>query len=548
MTHPGDATTPDARAPAGGIAVLRASLCTGRALWWALLLGGGALLLAPLLLVDVPPLLDYPNHLARAFILAQDDRDPVLAAMYGARWSIIPNLALDVVLPPLIRVLPVHVAGRLLIGLALLLPVLGSVLYSRALFGRHSLWALGTGLTTANGMLLLGFLNFQISLGLAPICAAAWAHWRERRPLALAGFAALAAALLFFSHLMGLLLFALLIFCHECAHVARSRQRWSDAGRRLLLLLPAVTVALGLYAASTFGAEATDLDWGSLDQRLIRAMPFVGYDLALDIASTALLAGVLALLLWQRRLRMPPSSLLLLAVLAGLALLAPFGFKGTGYVHARFAVMLAVMLFAATRPVHLPRRTALLVGGVLVGIFVARQAQTAIVWHDHARDLVELRRVTASLPPGSRILTTSVDIDEAAPGHYGLLRRQMLSDGTRIDGHVSALMVIERRAFSPFLFANLSQQPMMLHEPFYAIGQRTVSIPNLAQLAEDTPDQAAGGAFPIAGQWSCCYDYVVLVPSGAHPGFVLPSLDPVARSDYADLFRIRPPSAIAWLP
>ena len=36
-------------------------------------------MLAPLLIVDVPPLLDYPNHLARAFALASLPRDAVLA-------------------------------------------------------------------------------------------------------------------------------------------------------------------------------------------------------------------------------------------------------------------------------------------------------------------------------------------------------------------------------------------------------------------------------------------------------------------------------------
>ena len=38
--------------------------------WRLSLLGLCAILLAPLLLVDVPPLLDYPNHLARLFVLA----------------------------------------------------------------------------------------------------------------------------------------------------------------------------------------------------------------------------------------------------------------------------------------------------------------------------------------------------------------------------------------------------------------------------------------------------------------------------------------------
>ena len=64
--------------------------------------------------------------------------DPVLSRMYAPHWTIIPNLGIDLVLPPLLRLLPVHVAGRIVIGVAVLLPVFGTVAYSRAVFGTLS--------------------------------------------------------------------------------------------------------------------------------------------------------------------------------------------------------------------------------------------------------------------------------------------------------------------------------------------------------------------------------------------------------------------------
>ncbi len=78
--------------------------------WLAVLLC--VILLAPLALVDVPPLLDYPNHLARAAVLAFGSDDPVLSRIYAAHWTVIPNLGTDLVLPPLLRVLSIHLAGR----------------------------------------------------------------------------------------------------------------------------------------------------------------------------------------------------------------------------------------------------------------------------------------------------------------------------------------------------------------------------------------------------------------------------------------------------
>ena len=96
------------------------------------------ILLAPLALVDMPPLLDYPNHLARAVVLAAGTSDPILSRMYAAHWAVIPNLGTDLVLPPLLHLLPVHLAGRIVVGISILLPVAGTIAYSRAVFGVYS--------------------------------------------------------------------------------------------------------------------------------------------------------------------------------------------------------------------------------------------------------------------------------------------------------------------------------------------------------------------------------------------------------------------------
>ena len=85
--------------------------------WWAALGVLCAVLLFPLLLTDVPPVLDYPNHLARLMVLADHGADPILARFYRLNWGIIPDLAIDVIGPPLMWFLPVHVAGRIVLGI-----------------------------------------------------------------------------------------------------------------------------------------------------------------------------------------------------------------------------------------------------------------------------------------------------------------------------------------------------------------------------------------------------------------------------------------------
>ncbi len=50
---------------------------------------------APLLATDIPPLLDYHNHLARQYILHRLPDSPVLHQFYSVAWPATPYLAFD---------------------------------------------------------------------------------------------------------------------------------------------------------------------------------------------------------------------------------------------------------------------------------------------------------------------------------------------------------------------------------------------------------------------------------------------------------------------
>src|SRR5271165_5913614 len=85
------------------------------------------LLLVPILSVDIPPLLDYPNHLARLFVLAHGAADPFLSRVYAVYWAVIPDIAIDLIGPPLLAVFGLHTVGRMLLAPSLLLPVAGTM-------------------------------------------------------------------------------------------------------------------------------------------------------------------------------------------------------------------------------------------------------------------------------------------------------------------------------------------------------------------------------------------------------------------------------------
>jgi hypothetical protein len=57
---------------------------------------------------QLPPLGDYVNHLARVHVIATISSDPDLARFYEIDWQIIPNMMMDLTVPPLTRVMTVY--------------------------------------------------------------------------------------------------------------------------------------------------------------------------------------------------------------------------------------------------------------------------------------------------------------------------------------------------------------------------------------------------------------------------------------------------------
>jgi hypothetical protein len=484
--------------------------------WWLALIGLCLVLLAPLLIVDVPPLLDYPNHLARIFVLASLPRDPVLARFYAAHWSIIPNLALDLAGPPLIRLLPVHVAGRLLIAAAVLLPVLGAIAYGQTIGGRW--WSLGSGLAAYNGTLLAGFVNFEIGIGLALLLAAAWLRWRDENPLLAVGLAVPGALILFACHLMGVVFFGLLI---GGAELSRGTAGLLRRGVVLALVFAGPAV---LYTVSDLRQTGGDFGYLKIGEKLRQlATPFVNYDRTLDAVTAGLAFGLPILCLLLRRGRVPRPALIASALLLVAFLVAPFAWKGTYALDTRFAIMLGFMLFAGFVPGRWPVWFGRCLAAGVALLFAVRMAVLMTAWMAHAVDLADIRRVLTPVQPGQAVYVAEVGMAEA-PGYWAVNPGwRLLSNGARIDEHLGALALIEHRAYWPFEFNNVSQQPMETLEPYRSLADRVGSLPDYARAS-------------VADV--CGFDYVLLMAADAMAPLPATRFRLLAQSGFAALYGV----------
>ncbi len=343
-----------------------------------------------------------------------------------------------------------------------------------------------------NGSLLRGFLNFVIAIGLALLLAAAWVAWRDQRPARAISLGAFGAVALFFCHLTGLLFFAVLIGGHELLVLWTNPFRVAPVARRVAAAGAIFVVPVVLYAMSDLERMRGAAEYRTVaDKAHAALMPVMNYLWPLDLATAALCLGVPALCLMRRWCAMPLRAVVALLVLLALFLALPTAFKGTFDLDTRFIMMAAFVAPAALVSLALPRRAAWTIGLGFLLLFSARMAVVLVVWHQWDEYLDRFRSVIASVRPGDVVLTVRLPRGKDHDIWTTVATARRLSDATAIDSHLPALLLIEHRAWWPFLFDNPSQQPIETRAPFRQLAARIDESPDpIALLAHDTADMA----------------------------------------------------------
>jgi hypothetical protein len=217
--------------------------------------------------------------------------------------------------------------------------------------------------------------------------------------------------------------------------------------------------------------------------------PVLNYFWPLDLATALLCVAVPALCLARRWCAVPRPAVWVLVSLSVLFVALPTGFKETYDLDTRFIVMLAFAAPAAIVPVALPRRAAHALGIGFLLLFAARMAFVMTVWHAWAAELVSFRTVIASVRPGDVVATIRLPRRDEPSIWTSVETARRLSDGTVADGHIEALLLIEHRAWWPYLFDNPSQQPLETRAPFHRLAVLIDSSQNpVALVTSDTPE------------------------------------------------------------
>lgn len=407
--------------------------------------------IAPILAVTYPPLLDYPNHLARSFILANLD-DPVLSTIYEANWRYLPNLAYDLVMSVLTAIAPAPVAGKIFIFLMFLAQLGGVVALHFAIHRQLTPIPFIAILFLVNYIFFMGFLAYYLSSAIVLLGLAAWV-WMEDHP----AFWRLAVGtgfglLLVVFHLYAFGAFAFLVGAYEASRLVVNWRKMREIAARLLLagiaFVPAVAVFL--LFAPTGDVEQPFIQYISLQQKLL--LPRVVTDTRHDIYMVPAFAPIIALgamalvtrqALFGRRWTV--------CVLAGAALCAIMPFKLMSSFNAdwRLVPIVFAVLIAAIRPSVLPNRLYLPLAGWILVVAILQSALLMFHWREHVgvqKTLVSC--VGQHVGPGDAMILALL----------GGAENQALNEGIV---HTAALGVIEARTYAPNLFTHPFQQPLV---------------------------------------------------------------------------------------
>ena len=509
-----------------------------------------ALTLSPLLWIAVPPLVDYPNHLARMWILAQNGGLPELASNYAVDWRVLPDLAMDLIVPPLAQLMPLEVAGRIFIALTMLSLVAGTMTLFRALNDRLSFWPLGALLFVYNAALFWGFLNCLFGTGMFLLAFSGWIASRRWGAAPRVALFAVVACMLFLLHLFAFCLYALAVGAYELGQSLSARKlslaRFLSMSAASLQFIPGGV----LWIASLPKSGPSYIEYGTLSAKVYAVQaPFtfgpeaIAFDKLVLIFSLAF-AGIAIV---TRAIKLAPDMRLPVAAMVLAAAAMPTWMNGSWLADIRLPVALPFVLIASTRLDPSRLRTIGWFAAIAVVLLAVRVWAVTEDWRDSDRRFSEFRTASRVITPGARLLI----VDDTPKGGRAFdgVPAAVAERWDETFTHMPALAVIDRSAFIPYLFTGWTSVAATARNAGLF---KTEAVPLTADMlregaiataADSTSNQPGASGEPrYWSDWPKHFDFVLWIDFGSASKPGLAMLQRVAQGSFFRIYRVAPPS------
>jgi hypothetical protein len=444
------------------------------------------------------PLQDYPNHLARAFVMSD------LLFRHGAEFGqsyrfhllLTPYVSGDLLLTPLVYLTGVKAAGVIWAILTFLSLPAAVYVYLRALRASSEVTLLMLFISlylSTDTFFVMGFFEFKLSIALTLVALALVELLRQQWSGVRFG---IFAALIVFTYLTHLAAIAFIAAALGLSALWRVGFRNSRIEREIYLFIPIICVlAWHLLEALSYrhpgDIVAQENRWGPIDSKIARlSWDLVRYHRTRDFAVTATLLTFLLFYLGGRRFldREAIVSLKVLEPLGyavlfiGLYVVLPYEQTEASYIDVRALAL--VPFFLVLGLLNLPPSTAPWASrlNALAIYFAAAVAcvnlgYLALYFHKQSAWLPQYRAIAASIPPNSTVLP---------------IYTEKKTGNVLMHLHAASFAVIDRHAPIPYLFSGDSGSPMKYfryvrrpaapNELWYRSGwDRTVDWPQVAR-------------------------------------------------------------------
>jgi hypothetical protein len=449
--------------------------------------------IVPLCFSTYLPLYDYPFHIARVHILEHWQASQALQNWYEIRSFVLPNVGMDLVALGLVKIFPVAVAGRVFLALTLGLILSGCLVLHWYLHGYCSWCPLVAALFLFNWILLFGFLNYLLGVGLMLWASGCWVAWRRAAPWCRLLWGTLWAVALFFCHLAALGLYALIVAGYELQRSATTvRTSPSRACRDLLVGAAIFIIPLLLFVFSSTASEVSQaVKFPSPWWHRFAALQTLGSgDTMMDgMMLGVLIPGILGVI-WYGRLQVARSMYMPLALLLVAYLIAPIDLVSARLVVTRLPVAILFVALSSMQVFLWNRAYSRVLLSSLVIVFVVRSLVCAYDWQRYDQVIQAFVRTFAQLPSHS-ILFVAQARHRNDFHHFVALRE-------RLDPyfwqpplhHIASLATLQQAIFVPTTFAEPAQQPIVVtsrYRPMYKYQrQNPIEVKHPEQLAAMT--------------------------------------------------------------
>ena len=402
------------------------------------IVAAAVLLILPLWIVRYPPLLDYPNHLARVFILTHiNDPNYRFSEYYTVTFGAFPYLTMDVMLMGLQKLFSIFTGGRIILTLgAIGVPLAAWFLVRQANRENTSLacWGLLSGY---NIFFLWGFVNWQLSMALVLCVSGLWIRYLARPSVLRWITLLLTVTVLYFTHLQGFGLAGLVVTAYAALTVKGFRRTALALAQGWALFLPGGALHLITRITTRETNAAWAMNFHPLSDKWERLYFFVqGYSPRLDAITLLALLGCAFAAWWRNRefrWNHPWP-----AIVGGLFLLY-WIFPGYGVNWAGDDAdvrLLPFVLMLLPTVVYTGRRARWL-ALVACLLFCARSANVMRTFRAEQPELIGMARAFSMTPPNARVLPVVESRDDEPQ--------------VRPYAHFWAYGIIERGWFSTYL-------------------------------------------------------------------------------------------------